>query len=155
MPDKKKINALEKLIKDNPSLNSTQLIEKAKNEGFSYRKTDMLTDIRYFKDIPEPTSLSKQKSIPTKYKSAKTVKPIPIEVLKEEAKLGRGLTKKEYSFEISKFGHMVREIQNKYKLSELDAIKRVRSIVKLPSGKRIKEKLSKIDEQILIQFNTP
>jgi len=152
---KEKIELLNQLIKDNPDLSSTKLIEKAKQEEFSYRKQDMLEDIRNAKNImPLPREI-RQKSIPTKYKSSITIKQIPLEVLKEEKRLGRSLTAKEYSFETSKFGKMVREYQKRLGIEELDAIKIARSIVKSPKGVRAKKKLNKIDEAIRIQFNTP
>ena len=153
MPTSNNYDQLKQLIRNNPTFNSTQLVNEAKNLGFSYRRTDMLSDIREIKGKVEPTHISRQKATPTKYKGS--LKPIPIEVIKEEAKLGRGLTKKEYSFETSKFGHISRELERRLGLNELDALERARKIVQSGKGVRIKKKLDKIDKEILIQFNTP
>jgi len=69
MTDKKELR--KQLILNNPNDSGNKLYEKAKAKGISNRKTDFLKEIRDIRDLPEPTTEKKTKSIPIKYRLPK------------------------------------------------------------------------------------
>lgn len=131
MRDKKEL--LKELTLNNPNLSATNLIDIAKQNAFSYRKTEMLKTIRETKGLSEPSQTKREKSVPIKYRT-KPPKP----------------KKKRIPFEKTKFGKMTKTLQNKHNISEKNAIERLRKLLKIP--RLDYDKLNQIDYDILTQY---
>jgi len=135
MTDKRK--KLVELIKNNPKLSGNKLYEKSKKLGISIRKTDFYSVIRDVRNLPEPSKEKKKKSVPKKFitEIKKDIKEIKVKM----------------PFKKTKFGKLVKNIQDKTKINEKDAIERARALLKIP--KRDYRKLRKIDRSILFDYH--
>jgi len=131
MPDKKKL--IKEFILNNPSLSATKTLKDLQVKGLGIRKTDFLALFREVKNLPEPSITKREASVPIKYKVVKP-KPKP----------------KKIPFEKTRFGKMAKDIQKKHGISEGNAIRRVRKLLKIPRKDYLQ--LDKIDYDILIQY---
>ncbi len=167
------IKLIEELIKKNPNLSGNKIYEESKTLKIGIRKTNFYSILRKVRKLPEPSKAKKQQSIPTKFL------PAPAKVirqrLKQKAKLAKQKAKsikpkviskpkpkqivlpikpkpKKVSFDKTKFGKAVKDLQKKHGISEKRAIERARALFKIP--KRDFRKLNKVDRNVLLQYKT-
>ena len=144
MTDKKEL--IRELTLNNPNLSANSLIDIAKAKGFSIRKTDFLAEVRKTRNLPEPSKIKREKSIPIKYRIIKK-KPTKEKPTKEKPTKEKPI---KIPYEQTKFGKMAKDVQNKHRISEKNAIRRTRKLLKLP--KEDYDKLNEIDYDILTQY---
>lgn len=72
----------------------------------------------------------------------------------KEVKKPRGRPRKPTFYE-TKFGKIVLELRNRYDIDEKTAIEHARGLLKIPKDKSFQRQLNDIDQEILIEFDTP
>ena len=149
MTDKKEL--IRELTLNNPNLSANSLIDIAKAKGFSIRKTDFLAEVRKTRNLPNPSQTKREKSVPIKYRITKE-KPTKEKPTKEKPTKEKPTKEKptKIPYEETKFGKMAKDVQNKHRISEKNAIRRTRKLLKLP--KEDYDKLNEIDYDILTQY---
>ena len=163
MTEKDKL--IKELILNNPKVSATNLYDtKIKgNKTLGKRKSDFLKIVREVRKLPEPSKQKREQSIPIKHRikrkpRKREIKPKEPKEPKEPKKF-KDLTDKEIKeivktkqekFEKSKFGRIVKKLEKKHGISELDAIERTRGLLKIP--KRDLHKAKKKDREVLSQF---
>ena len=149
MRDKKQ--SIKELTLNNPNLSTNSLIEIAKKEGFSIRKTDFLKVVRETRNLPEPSQIKREKSVPIKYRITKE-KPTKEKPTKEKPIKEKPIKEKptKIPYEETKFGKMAKDVQNRHRISERNAIERTRLLLKLPKDDY--DKLNEIDYDILTEY---
>ena len=154
MRDKKQ--SIKELTLNNPNLSTNSLIEIAKKEGFSIRKTDFLKVVRETRNLPEPSQIKREKSVPIKYRITKE-KPTKEKPTKEKPTKEKPIKEKpikekptKIPYEETKFGKMAKDVQNRHRISERNAIERTRLLLKLPKDDY--DKLNEIDYDILTEY---
>lgn len=145
MTDKKVL--LKEFILKNPNLSGNAIYTKTKGTPLAIRKTDFYKIFRETKKLPEPDLAKKEASIPIKYRTTIQKQRIQKRV-KRISKVKAKPTR--IPFEQTKFGKMTKSVKNKYKITEKNAIRRVRKLLKLP--RKDYHKLNQIDQDILIQY---
>ena len=164
MRDKKQ--SIKELTLNNPNLSTNSLIEIAKKEGFSIRKTDFLKVVRETRNLPEPSQIKREKSVPIKYRITKEKptkekptkekptkeKPTKEKPIKEKPIKEKPIKEKptKIPYEETKFGKMAKDVQNRHRISERNAIERTRLLLKLPKDDY--DKLNEIDYDILTEY---
>jgi len=56
------------LIKNNPNLSGNKIYEQSKIKGFGIQKSKFYELVREVRNLPEPSEIKKEKSIPIKYR---------------------------------------------------------------------------------------
>lgn len=151
MTDKKLL--IKELILKNPNLSSTKIYTKIKGTPLGIRKTDCLKIYRETKSLPEPNIAKREASIPVKYRTVSQKRKIAIrQKAKPKPKVKRIPKVKpvKIPYEQTKFGKMAKTTQNKHKISEKNAIRRTRKLLKIP--RKDYHRLNQIDRDILIQY---
>lgn len=137
MTDKKE--QIKEFIQKNPNLNATQTLKELQDIDLGMRKTDFLKLFREQKDLPEPTKQKREASIPIKFR-----------VKKKPPKPPKPPLKPKIPFEKTKFGKMTKKVQTSFHISEKNAIRHVRKLLKIPKSDF--RKLNRKDRDILTQF---
>ena len=124
MTDKTK--QIREFIRNNPSLSGNETLNELKELGLGIRKTNFLEIYRNEKNLPEPTKVKREASIPIKFRR---------QPLKPSAKPTKPTVQKKLPpipFEKTKFGKIVKDIQDTHNISEKKAIIRARTLLKIP-----------------------
>ena len=177
MTDKKVL--IREFTLKNPNLSANEILTIAKAKGFSIRKTDFLKEVRDVRSLPDPSIAKKEVSTPIKYRTiiqkeritkrqktkeikeakvkAKEIKEAKVKAKEiKEAKVKAKEIKEakekpvKIPYEETKFGKMAKDVQNRHRISEKNAIRRTRKLLKLP--KIDYDKLNEIDYDILTQY---
>jgi len=145
MTDKKVLR--KELILKYPNDSTNELLDKAKNQNISNRRTEFLAEVREIRKLPEPNLAKKEGSIPIKHRTT-----IQKQRIQKRAKRKAKIKTKpaRIPFEQTKFGKMTKSVKTKHRISEKNAIRRVRKLLKLPKKDYLK--LNQIDRDILIQY---
>jgi len=133
-----KIKEIKVFIGNNPSLNSNETLKEIRLKGLGIRKQEFQKIFREQKQLPEPTPEKREASIPIKFrptkKPVKPTKPIKVKV----------------DFEKTKFGKITKKVQSTFNISEKNAIRHTRKLLKIP--KKDFRRLNQKDLMILTQF---
>ncbi len=143
MTDKdKKINEIKEFIKSNPNLSGNDILDKLKSKGLGIRRSDFYKIRREVKNLPEPTKAKREASIPIKHrKPTKISKPSAKPTIQKKLPI---------PFEKTKFGKMTKSLQKKHGISEKNAIRRLRKLLKIPKVDYFG--LNQLDFDILTQY---
>ncbi len=121
-------------IRNNPSLSGNQTLKELQDLGLGIRKTNFLEIFREVRKLPKPTKAKREASIPKKFRkvkpTVKKVKPTKVITPKPTKKLIQ--KKLPIPFEKTKFGKIVKDIENIHNISEQKAIERTRVLLKIP-----------------------
>lgn len=140
-----KIKIIRDIIRNNPTLSAKEHIELVQKKNAGIRKTDLLKIRREVLSLKEPSKQKREQSIPKKFRK---IAPTPS---KPKFKPKITIQKKlPIPFEQTKFGKMVKTTQKKHRISEKNAIRRVRKLLKIPKDDY--DKLNQIDQDILTQY---
>ena len=130
-----KIKQIKEFIKNNPSLNSNESLDEVKLLGLGIRRQDFQTLFRKEKSLPQPTKAKREASIPIKFRKVKPkiTKPkiTKPKITKPTIQLKLPIIPK-IPFEETKFGKIVKDIENIHNISEKKAIERTRVLLKIP-----------------------
>jgi len=147
-----KIKEIKEIIKDNPNLNSNEILKEIQSKGLGIRKQEFQELFRETRNLPEPTLEKREASIPKKFKTTKTKSEVKVKAkqrIKKRAKPSKPV-KVRVPFEKTKFGKMTKKVQTEFNISEKNAIRRVRKLLKIPKDDF--PKLNQKDFNILTQF---
>ena len=129
MPSKEQ--KIREFIRNNPSLSGNKTLNELKKVGLGIRKTVFLEIFRKEKSLPQPTKAKREASIPIKFRK---VKP---KISKPTIQLKIPIIPK-IPFEQTKFGKIVKRMENTHNISERRAIERARALLKIPRSDFIK-----------------
>lgn len=157
MVDKEKLNR--EFLQNNPNLSRKESLEQLQNKGLGIRKTNFLKIFREVRKLPEPSIAKREASIPIKHRTpsqkfkiaqrAKPTKPSALPKVKKPT-IQKKLPIPKIPFEKTKFGKMTKSLQKGHKISERNAIERLRLLLKLPKDDY--DKLNQIDQDILAEY---
>lgn len=134
MPSKEQ--KIREFIQNNPSLSGNKTLDELKRVGLGIRRTNFLEIFRKEKSLPQPTKAKREASIPIKFRKVrpKITKP---KISKPTIQLKLPIIPK-IPFEQTKFGKIVKRMENVHNISERRAIERARAFLKIPRKDYIK-----------------
>ena len=132
MTDKKE--KIREFIRNNPNLNATETLKQLQKIDLGIRKTNFLELYRKEKNLPEPTKVKREASIPIKYRKVKPTKRKPVKAKPTKKKP----IKVKIPYEKTKFGKIAKRMEKAHGISERKAIERARALLKIPRSDFIK-----------------